>query len=103
MPVTPSLLSQMAKEAFEMTNTLTSPGYYKKSGLECRTAIRAATSNLVGEEAYNVGCAIKYLWRWKDKGGTCDLEKARQYIDFILDTYKEDISPQEAPVGPGAR
>jgi len=28
--------------------------------------------------------AIKYICRWKDKGGVEDLEKAKQYIDFLI-------------------
>lgn len=31
------------------------------------------------------GCAIKYLTRWRDKGGLKDLEKARHFIDLLID------------------
>ena len=31
------------------------------------------------------GNAIKYLVRWKDKGGLDDLLKARHYIDLLID------------------
>jgi hypothetical protein len=31
------------------------------------------------------GNAIKYLCRWRDKGGIQDLEKARHYIDPVRD------------------
>ena len=30
---------------------------------------------------FNVGNAIKYLWRFRDKGGVEDLKKARWYLD----------------------
>lgn len=30
-------------------------------------------------------CAIKYLCRWRDKGGIADLEKARHYIDMLIE------------------
>jgi hypothetical protein len=32
------------------------------------------------------GNAIKYLTRWKDKGGIEDLLKARHYIDKLIET-----------------
>jgi hypothetical protein len=31
------------------------------------------------------GCVIKYVSRWRDKGGVQDLEKAKQFIDFIIE------------------
>ncbi len=31
------------------------------------------------------GNAIKYLSRWRDKGGVVDLEKARHYIDKLIE------------------
>ena len=48
-------------------------------GLECIDAIRAA---LTPEEmrGYAKGCAIKYVWRERDKGGDGDLMKAVDYL-----------------------
>lgn len=34
---------------------------------------------------YLEGCAIKYLARWKDKGGVQDLLKARHYLDKLIE------------------
>jgi hypothetical protein len=31
------------------------------------------------------GCAIKYLTRWKDKGGLDDLRKAKHFIDILIE------------------
>lgn len=31
------------------------------------------------------GCAIKYLTRWRDKGGVEDLRKARHFIDMLIE------------------
>ena len=31
------------------------------------------------------GSAIKYLTRWRDKGGVKDLEKARHFIDLLIE------------------
>lgn len=34
---------------------------------------------------YMEGCAIKYLVRWREKGGVADLEKAKHYIDLLIE------------------
>lgn len=31
------------------------------------------------------GCIIKYVSRWRDKGGIPDLEKARHFIDLLIE------------------
>jgi hypothetical protein len=33
---------------------------------------------------YAEGNVIKYVSRWRDKGGIEDLRKAKQYIDFLI-------------------
>ena len=72
--------------------SVTDPGYYRShpSGVECIDIIRHLP--------FNVGNAIKYLWRAGDKGGPEklreDLEKALWYIQDSIDhprasTYSE--------------
>jgi hypothetical protein len=34
---------------------------------------------------YAEGCAIKYLTRWRDKGGIEDLRKASHFIDMLIE------------------
>lgn len=31
------------------------------------------------------GCVVKYVTRWKSKGGTEDLKKARHFLDLLID------------------
>jgi hypothetical protein len=77
--------------------------------IECIDAIEAATGHLLVKEqaeclpsmahsafghpwpseAFCTGCAIKYLWRWKKKGGAEDLSKARWYIDRLLEGLRK--------------
>jgi hypothetical protein len=33
---------------------------------------------------YAEGNVVKYVSRWRDKGGIEDLRKAKQYIDFLI-------------------
>ena len=35
------------------------------------------------------GSAIKYLCRWRDKGGIQDLEKAKHFIDLLIEIETE--------------
>lgn len=34
---------------------------------------------------YMEGCAIKYLCRWRTKGGIDDLRKSRHFIDLLIE------------------
>ncbi len=64
------------------------PQHYTRGGVECIDAIEAATVGLSGGEAYCIGNAIKYLWRYKNKGGPEDLDKAMWYIMRVRRGYE---------------
>jgi len=70
------------------------PPHYQRNGMECIDAIEAAVQNRSGAEAYATGTAIKYLWRWKEKGGLDDLKKAKWFIQRMID-HLEEIEYQE--------
>ena len=48
------------------------------------------TSNDIG---FLEGNAIKYLTRWRQKGGLEDVRKARHYIDKLLEIETEKGTP----------
>ena len=60
-----------------------SPSHYASGGLECIDAIEASMS---AEEfqGYCKGNLIKYVWRYRDKGGVQDLQKANWYLDRLI-------------------
>lgn len=66
-----------------MADLVNKPPHYQGK-VECIDAIEAAIDGLEGMEAMCTGNAIKYLFRWKKKGGTEDLEKAMWYIKKML-------------------
>jgi hypothetical protein len=68
----------------EVKNDPINPNHYKRGKVECIDCIESATSSLTGFEGFCTGNAIKYLYRWKLKGGKQDLEKARYYINKLL-------------------
>ena len=64
------------------------PSHYTDGGIiECIEAIEA---QLTVEEyqGYLRGNCVKYLWRWRHKGGKTDLAKAQWYLDRLL-TFTE--------------
>jgi hypothetical protein len=71
-----------------MIDLVNKPPHYQGK-VECIDAIEAAIDGLSGLEAMCTGNAIKYLFRWKKKGGVQDLEKAMWYIKKMLPVNHE--------------
>ena len=65
------------------------PSHYTQGSVECIEALEAATSNLTGIDAVCTANAIKYMWRWKQKGGLEDLKKATWYINRLINHEEE--------------
>lgn len=65
------------------------PHYQSSTGLEVIDVIEAFTEDLVGIEATDTGNVIKYICRWKKKNGVQDLEKAKQYLDHLINHIKK--------------
>lgn len=58
------------------------PSHYTQGGVECIEGIKAALGD--GFVDYCQGNAIKYLWRWRHKGGVEDLRKAQVYLGWMI-------------------
>ena len=54
-------------------------GHYKQLKIQPVEYIHA---NKIG---YMEGNIIKYVTRWRDKGGIADLEKAKHYIELLIE------------------
>lgn len=63
------------------------PDHYNQGNIECIDALQACMSveEFIG---FCRGNAIKYLWRSSDKGGKTDLEKARWYLNKLIDSVE---------------
>ena len=66
-----------------MSDNINHPDHYNQGGVECIEALKAATINKPPFEAVCVANVIKYLWRYEDKGGIEDIEKAMWYINRL--------------------
>ena len=77
------------KDEVEPTNdAVQHPSHYTHGGVECIEAIRASMT-VDGFCDYCKGNIIKYIWRWRDKGGVEDLRKASVYLDWLINAADE--------------
>jgi hypothetical protein len=60
--------------------------HYKKMVIQ---PIEFISANKLG---FCEGSAIKYICRWKDKGGVVDLEKAIHYLEMLIDEQRTSSS-----------
>jgi len=70
----------------KLDDMVNSPAHYNQGEIECIDAIKA----VLGEnfEYYLHGNALKYLWRFRYKGGIQDLEKCEWYLKRLMEeTY----------------
>lgn len=85
------------------------PGHYTYGRYECIDIIEDILADASGPEAFLIGNAIKYLWRFRHKNGTEDLEKARWYLDRAItrrramngtraNTAIIDVAPGTVPI-----
>ena len=62
------------------------PNHYTYKSRECNKIIEIMCENINESEAYYLGAAIKYLYRYPMKNNSIqDLEKAKTYIDMIIE------------------
>lgn len=85
----PEIYIEKVFHKIEVSNSVNHPNHYNQGGMEVWDVIKAFTENLSGAEAFYAGNAIKYILRWDKKNGIEDLEKAKVYIDKIIEERKE--------------
>lgn len=61
------------------------PNHYTSGDIECIDAIRASMTK-EEFEGYCKGNFMKYVWRYRNKNGPQDLEKAKVYLNWLLDS-----------------
>jgi hypothetical protein len=59
------------------------PAHYNQGDIECIDALRSALGD-EGFVGFCVGNVIKYLWRYRHKGGVEDLRKAEEYLQWSI-------------------
>jgi len=71
----------------ELEDMVNHPVHYNKAGIETIDAIGAATNE--GFKYYLQGNILKYIWRYEYKNGVEDLEKARWYLNKLIEVYDD--------------
>ncbi len=61
--------------------------HYKNLAIQPAEYIRA------NKLQFHEGCIVKYITRWKDKGGLKDLQKVKHFVDMIIEQDK--LEPTE--------
>lgn len=71
-----------------MTDAI-NPQHYKKGGVECIDAIEAS---MTGEafKGFLKGNCIKYIYRYENKNGVEDLNKAQWYLSRLIATISTE-------------
>ncbi len=60
------------------------PAHYNSSGIKCACGRQIECIDITRTMDFNIGNAVKYLWRYKHKNGLEDLKKARWYLDDAI-------------------
>lgn len=79
-----------------MNDNVNNPRHYTRGSIECIEAIKAATVGKTGIEAFCIGNAIKYLWRYENKNGLEDVEKAAWYINRLINELGGNVEFAES-------
>lgn len=77
-----------ATQVLRKNDNVNHPAHYTQGGIECIDALKAASVGKTGIEAICVGNVIKYLWRYEEKNGLEDVEKAKWYLERLLEEVK---------------
>ena len=70
-----------------MNDNVNKPSHYTFGKYECIDVLTELcnANNLQGIEGFLYGNVIKYLWRYKHKNGIEDLNKAKWYLERVID------------------
>ena len=96
------------KDENKNSEELDSPKRYNNGKVECIDAMESAGAGKPSDEAINISNVIKYLFRYPDKNGYEDLQKATWYLErlkrqvfareFPLEKYPDDVKLVEVPL-----
>jgi len=75
-------MKELPPHPYDPLSTQIGGGHYKKLKIQPVEYIHA--NNLPFIE----GSIVKYITRWKDKGGKADLEKIKHFVDLLIKLEK---------------
>ena len=78
------LIKQIDTKMAPPNDPVNHPKHYTQGGVECIDGI----ASCIGPDSFSDFCrgnAMKYIWRFKDKGGSEDIRKAIWYLNKIIE------------------
>lgn len=76
-------------ELHKKLDMVNKPAHYNQGNIETIDAIEESMSP-EGFQDYCKGNVMKYIWRWRDKGGVEDLKKAQWYLARCITSVEKD-------------
>jgi len=73
----------------KLQDMVNKPAHYNQGNIETIDAIEESMSP-EGFQDYCKGNVMKYIWRWRDKGGVEDLKKAQWYLARCITSVEKD-------------
>jgi hypothetical protein len=67
-----------------MNDNVNNPKHYNNSPAHCECGRRIECIDVTRHMNFNLGNAVKYIWRYQDKNGIEDLKKAQWYINDAI-------------------
>jgi hypothetical protein len=81
-------ITDVLHDAERENDAVNHPNHYCKGGVECLDAIKAALGDKY--EGFLAGNVLKYIYRYPDKNGVEDCEKARFYLDKLIEVLSNE-------------
>lgn len=78
----------------DMSDIVNHPKHYTKGNIECIQAIKESMTP-DAFKGYLKGNCIKYIWRYENKNGVEDLEKARVHLNWLIEELKAPQASSE--------
>ena len=84
-----NLLVGLGSVTSDKKDEVNHPDHYTQGGIECIDCIRASMPP-EGFQDYCKGNVIKYIHRWRFKGGVQDLHKAEVYLKWLIESAEKE-------------
>jgi hypothetical protein len=74
------------------TDNINHPKHYNNSPAHCECGRRIECIDITRHMGFNLGNAVKYIWRYADKNGLEDLKKAAWYLNDLIKEHEKENS-----------
>lgn len=73
-----------------MSDNINHPKHYNNSPAHCECGRRIECIDITRHMGFNLGNAVKYIWRYADKNGLEDLKKSAWYLNDLIKEHGKD-------------